>query len=207
MASLLIILGWFLVPATNPRAMAAALGILAVYGFLGYFGAARLHRRNPLIFQVGAILGLLAGAIFFVEILWEYLALPADNTRIGLVEFGSVFTLYLLSAAFAAYRTRRLRQALVTSISTAMIGSLIWLVAVLAISFLFWGSPQQTHVFRAEGNYEDFARSGMTDFNAFILEDFMGAAFFHLLLGPIVAAILGTIGGLLGKGLAQLRNK
>jgi hypothetical protein len=53
-------------------------------------------------------------------------------------------------------------------------------------------------ILRAEGDYEDFARSGLSDFNAFIMEDFMGATFFHLLLGPLVAAILGIPGGLLG---------
>ena len=52
---------------------------------------------------------------------------------------------------------------------------------------------------RAEGDYEDFARSGMSDFNAFIMEDFLGAIFFHLLLGLLVAAVLGALGGVLGK--------
>jgi hypothetical protein len=38
----------------------------------------------------------------------------------------------------------------------------------------------------------------MTDFNAFIVQDFWGAGFFHLLLSPIIASILGSIGGLFG---------
>ena len=33
-----------------------------------------------------------------------------------------------------------------------------------------------------------------------------GAGFYHLLLGPIVAAILGTLGGLLWKGITRVRK-
>jgi hypothetical protein len=61
-------------------------------------------------------------------------------------------------------------------------------------------------VLRAEGDYEDFARSGMSDFNAFIMEDFMGATFFHLLLGLVVAAVLGVLGGLLGKAVGRFQK-
>ncbi len=49
-------------------------------------------------------------------------------------------------------------------------------------------------------------RSGMSDFNAFIMEDFMDATFFHLLLGPLVAAVLGLLGGLLGKAIALFQK-
>ena len=38
----------------------------------------------------------------------------------------------------------------------------------------------------------------------FIMEDFLGAGFFHLLLGPLIAGILASAGGIVGKGLARL---
>jgi hypothetical protein len=41
-------------------------------------------------------------------------------------------------------------------------------------------------------------------FSAFIIEDFLGAGFFHLLLGPLIAVFLASAGALLGKGLARL---
>ncbi len=204
---MLVLLGWILVPTTDILSIAGPLVILTVYSVLGYFGAPKLDRLNPQILRTASLFGVLAGVIFVSEVLWEYIALPADNTRAGLIEFGSVFGLYFLSGLVVAYRTRQLRQGILTAISGAMLGSLIWLIAVLAVFYIFRGSPQQTQVFRAEGNYEDFARSGMSDFNSFIMEDFMGAGFFHLLLGPTVATILGTIGGLLGKGLAKLRRQ
>ena len=205
-ALLLVIFGWVLVPTASLLSVGAALAILAVYALLGGLCPPVLYRRNPLILQIASVFGLIAGAIFVSEILWEYLSLPADNTQLGYLEFGSVFFLYFLSGLLVAYRTRKMGQAVLTAAGSAMIGSLIWLIAALACLYIFRGSPQQVQVFRAEGSYEDFARSGMSDFNTFIMEDFMGATFYHLLLGPIVAIILGAFGGLLGKSLASLRQ-
>ena len=64
----------------------------------------------------------------------------------------------------------------------------------------------QEVVFAAEGTFADFAASGMSDFSTFVMEDLLGAGFFHLLLAPFLAAILGTIGSVLGKGMIRLRK-
>jgi len=68
---------------------------------------------------------------------------------------------------------------------------------------MFYGTARQERVFQAEGNFDDFRRSGMDDFRAFITEDFFGATFFHQILGPAVASLLGLIGAAIGKGLAK----
>jgi len=127
-------------------------------------------------------------------------------TGMGLVEFGTVFTLYFASAVATAVRSRPVKDAVLTSVASAVIASLVWVIVVLLVFYAFRGSPRQEIVFRAEGNFEDFARSGMKDFNAFMMEDFMGATFFHLLLGPLVAAVLGVMGGLLGKAIASFHK-
>jgi hypothetical protein len=49
--------------------------------------------------------------------------------------------------------------------------------------------------------------SGMSNFNTFVMEDFLGAGFFHLILGPLVAVILGTVAGLLGKTVSRLMKR
>jgi hypothetical protein len=77
---------------------------------------------------------------------------------------------------------------------------------VLLIFYIFRGSARQALVFTAAGNYADFAWSGMQDFNAFMMEDFFGGGFFHLVLIPILAAILGTLAGLGGKGLLSIKK-
>jgi hypothetical protein len=99
-----------------------------------------------------------------------------------------------------------LRNGVLAAVWSAIVGGLIWLIAALLIFYLFNGTPQQTQVFRAEGNYADFARSGLSDFNAFVLEDFIGAGFFHSLLLPVMAVIFGALGAIAGKVLTRLRK-
>ena len=171
------------------------------------WGPARLDRRHPAILRGAVTFGLLAGAVFAAEIVLEYVLLPANNSRFGMVEFGTVFGLYFVAAFVAALRSRSVPNAVLTSVASAFIASLIWVITVLTVFYVFRGSTRQGQVLRAEGDYEDFARSGMSDFNAFIMEDFMGATFFHLLLGPLVAAALGVLGGLLGKAVARFQNE
>ena len=199
----LIVLGRILIPTTNPLSLGAAGLILGIYGLVYCFG---LPRSHPEILHWAGRFGLLAGAIFVGEILLEYILLPKDNTNWGLIEFGGVFLLYFLSSVWASYHRDSIRAGVLSAILTAMGSALLWLIVILITFYVFRGTDRQTQVFRAEGNFVDFADSRMSDFNAFIMEDFLGAGFFHLLLGPVLATILGAPGGLLGKRIARLRK-
>jgi hypothetical protein len=192
----LVLLGWALVPTASLLSVAGACLILIIYGLVYYFA---LPRVSPQVIRWALLFGLLAGVVFVAEILMEYALLPKDNTSWGIAEFALIFFIYLVSAFWTAYRSRNLRAGLLTAVLTAMVSSLIWVIAVLAVFYAFRGSPSQQQVFATEGNYADFARSGMADFNTFIMEDFFGAVFFHSLLMPLVAAILGVIGAALGS--------
>ena len=205
-AMTLVIAGRFLVPAISVVSTIAPLTILLAYGAMAALCPSWLHHRHPDILRRGIIFGLLAGAVFAGEIVLEYILLPTDNSRYGRIEFGAVFLLYFASALIAALRSRSLKNAVLTSVVSAFIASLVWVITVLAVFYLFRGSPPQALVSRAEGDYDDFARSGMSNFDAFIMEDFMGATFFHLLLGLIVAAVLGALGGLVGKAIARIQK-
>jgi hypothetical protein len=202
----LVLYGWGQFPHTSTRSLAGAGVVLLLYAVLGWKGPAVLGQQPPVVTTVVISLGLLAGAILTGEMVLEYILLPADNTRFGYVEFGSVFLLYLTAGLLPAFKKLPFRCSVLSGVATAVICSLIWLIAVLACFYWFYGTERQTQVFRAEGNYDDFRRSGMADFPTFIMEDFFGAGFFHLLLGPLFAAILASAGGLIGKGLARLRK-
>lgn len=202
----LVIAGRLLVPATSLRSTIAASAILLAYGAMAALCPVRLHRRHPDILRWAMTFGLLAGAVFACEIILEYIFLPTDNSRYGMMEFGTVFVLYFVSGFVSVLRSLTIKDAVFTSVASAFIASLIWVITVLAVFYAFRGSPRQVLVLRAEGDYEDFARSGMSDFNAFIMEDFMGATFFHLSLGLLVAAVLGVFGGLLGKTIARFQK-
>ena len=61
------------------------------------------------------------------------------------------------------------------------------------------GTARQEQVLAADQVLEDFKQSGMTDLRAFVQQDYVGGVFFHLLLGLIVAGILGMMGALVAK--------
>ncbi len=202
LSMMLVVVGWIFTP-TRLLSIAGIYFILVVYGLVGITIFPRLA---PEILRLVAVFGLLAGIVFAGEILLEYALLPADNTSWGLVEFGAVFAIYFLSGLWAAYRSGSIKQGMLAAILSAMLSSVIWLIFVLLTFYLFRGTMRQELVFKAEGNFEDFARSGMKDFNTFVMEDFLGAGFFHLLLSPLFAAIFGGIGSMLGKGIVLLRK-
>ena len=124
-----------------------------------------------------------------------------------MIEFGSLFILYFLSALIVAYRSGGFRNGIAAAVVSAVLSSAVWLVFVLLTFYIFRGTFRQEQVFLAEGTYEDFAGSGMKDLNAFTLEDLFGAAFFHLLLSPVIAAILGMAAGLFGRGLVNIKRR
>lgn len=200
---ILVILGWILVPTTNFLSVACACLILVIYSLIGFFGFPRISSE---ILTLASVFGLLAGIIFASEILLEYAILPKDNTSWGAMEFGSAFALYFLSGLLVTYRFSGIKHGILAAIASAMLSSVIWLIFILFTFYVFRGTARQEFVFTAEGNFEDFTRSGMNDFNTFVMEDFLGAGFFHLLLSPLFAAILGSLGSLLGKRIIQLRK-
>ena len=200
---ILVIFSRILLPRTSFLSIASTCLMLVVYGLVGHFVFPRIHPEKR---RIILLVGLLAGIIFAGEILLEYALLPKDNTSWGFIEFGSVFALYFLSGLWVAYQYKSIKDGILTAIMTALLSSLVWLIFLLITFYLFRGTLRQELVFAAEGNFEDFARSGMNDFNTFVMEDFLGAGFFHMLLAPFFAAILGTIGSALGKGIAQLRK-
>ena len=67
------------------------------------------------------------------------------------------------------------------------------------------GTARQEQVLAADQVFEDFKQSGMTDLRAFVMQDYLGGVFFHLLLGLVVAGILGMVGALVAKLLIRQR--
>jgi hypothetical protein len=77
---------------------------------------------------------------------------------------------------------------------------------ILLTYYLFIGTPQEARSLQSDQVIVDFQRSGMSDLRAFIMQDYMGGRFFHSLLSPIIAGILGLFGGLVAKGLARMQT-
>jgi len=180
----------------------AVMAILILYAAAAFFGAPPSNREA---LALGARLGLFAGGVYVAEILAEYIWLPADNTALGLIEFGAVFLIFAVAGFAAAVRIGRLRPAVASAVWASLISALIWYLAVLAVLLLFRGSERQVLVLRAEGTFEDMRRSGMTDLDTFVMQDTLGAGFYHLLLSPILATVLGGAGAGVGLLFRRLR--
>jgi hypothetical protein len=188
------------------RGLVGDLAILALYGCVAWFGPAATERSSPLTLRLGALGGVAAGAILGGEMLLEYVVLPENNAGMGLAAYGLVLVLYLALSLWAALCTRSFQHGVLAAAWSAAIGTQIWFISVLALFYLFHGTPQQALVFQAEGDLADLLHSGMGDLDAFMMQDFMGAEFFHSLLMPLVAAGLGMLGGGAGWLLARKRS-
>lgn len=138
----------------------------------------------------------------------EYLTpLTSDQDgTLAFLAFGTLFVIFFLTGLWGAKQTGRIRQGLLAAVWSALVGSLIWLNLVLITYYAFNGTPQESHFLEIDQTLADFQHSGMTDLRAFILQDYLGGGFFHLLLSPIFALIFGSAGNLVGKVLARLRK-
>ena len=198
--ALLIVAGVFLRPA-SAAGFSGVVGVIAPVSVqLGYwllwrsaFWAKALHA--PRVWRISSLFGFAASFVFCSEILLEYVILPSSamNARLGWIEFGTAFVLFTISAFWSSLTTGSIRTSLRVVAAAAMISSQVWLTTLWVVTYAFWGTTRQESVFRAEGDYEDFARSGMHDFSSFTLQDLRGASFFHPILGPLIAMILGLV--------------
>jgi hypothetical protein len=188
----------FLAAGEGRLGVLGVLAVLAGYALAGLCAAPALARRDATPLAVAARLAPIAAGVYVLEVLAEYAVLPADNTLWGGIEFGLVFLVVAAAGAVAAWRTGRLSAAALGGVWTAMAAALVWYVAVLAVFYLFRGSARQAAVLRAEGDFDDFRRSGESSLQLFLMGDFLGAGFFHLALSPLIGAALGAVGGALG---------
>jgi hypothetical protein len=187
----LVAVGWMRHPDMSLLSVFAAATVLVIYAWGGPRAIGYVQSPSPSpSLAVGC--GLLAGLIFAAEIALEYVLTPRDNSSWGLIEFGSVFAIYAAVGGIMAARGEPLGRAVTAAILAAMISSIIWCIWLLGVFHLFEGTARQTSVLLSEGDFEDFRRSGMASFSAFMIEDLYGAVFFHLLLGPLIALLLAS---------------
>jgi len=185
---LLLAYGWSLAPQVVPAAPSAVL--------IGYLGVAYLSQAGdseggaavPLLTLAS---GCISAAILIRAVAIQYVGRTADNALMVALVAG----VWLAAGIVAAARTRRIRSAVLSSTMAAAIGSLANIAFILGSYYVLKGSSLQDRFFRTEGTYDDFARSGAHDFGVFVIGDLFGGAFFHLLFGALVGALLGLFGG------------
>ena len=208
MALLLIGYGLLITPnALGANSLIPVIAILMVYFFSSRFGTRALQISGSNALTPGILFGFIIGAIFLVQIASEYL-FPVtgqiDQTW-GYIAFGGLPLWYLLASLIGAYLTRSLRAGVLAAMFSAIISSLIWINVLYLLYFFFLHTPQELQVLAADNTLADFKRSGIHDLSTFVMQDYLGGSFFHLLLSPLVAAFIGILGAILGKGLRRLQ--
>ena len=190
------------------KGLLADIFILALYACLGIFGTPRMFKNNAAALRVAVVFGMTVSAVYLFVVVSEYLIRysPAGGKMLGIGMVAAIFSLFFLAGVRGAYLSGRFRCGVLAAIQSALLATLLWFCAVMTTYYLFLGTPQQDHVLYVE-NHDDFVHSGMTDFRAFIMQDFMGACFFHLLISPLFAAILGSVGSVIGISASFLRKR
>ncbi|HKS98827.1 MAG TPA: hypothetical protein VJT31_04785 [Rugosimonospora sp.] len=185
-------------PAAGSAGLLALLGVLVAQAacvVAARFGPLAERRVAPAALATGGTIGALVGLGYGLVLLAEYASPVVSRVDIPL-GYGIVGTLVaggLLAGGVAAYRAGGFRAGLAGALWGAMATYMVWYPLVLITYHAFDGTAAQARALRAEGSYDDFARSGMADFHAFVLQDMFGAGFFHLILNAAIALVFGSL--------------
>jgi hypothetical protein len=170
----------------------AAFAVLARRGLLDP-GRTALARGAG----VGIVLGLLAG----VNLLVEHFGSLGDAWRagFGVGMWGAMF----LGFAAAGSATYREVGSIVPAVGSSVWGSMVSTVITVGFGFslALLAMPHMQQILAPA-----FARSGMTDPQAFVIRNTLDAASTHLLIAPFVAVTFGLAGGLACALLGHVRR-
>jgi hypothetical protein len=196
--SILVIGGAALAPSTlrsvaGVGRIAADVGLLALIGVVAVVGPLRLSRFA----EIGDIC-LWSGAAFALVYDLDLGLDFAAGTSLGFSEYWLFVAVALLASAWAAYRTRRFSRGIVAAAWALVVGTAIWSIGLMTLSYAFWRSRSGYGFWLRDGAVVDFRRSGATNLWSFLLEDIQGAVFFH----PLLSSALGTICGVAGASAA-----
>jgi hypothetical protein len=114
--------------------------------------------------------------------------------------FGSslvAFTLPLIAGAYEAKRTGNIRTGGLVGLWSGLISGLITFLSLMAITYLFLGTMLQD-----SENSLQFQESGAPNLVTFVIGDSLAGAIGHLVIGLVLGAGLGILGGMIGKVLA-----
>lgn len=182
--------------------MTVCLLLLLLYAC---FGIALPLRASPKIMTAlwaGMVFGLLIGVVFIVDIIMEdFIDLGSQASTFSTLGFMFfIFLLFAGAGTYGTYKTDQFRLGLLASIWSAMLGVLIVVLVGFTLNFLFMQRMEHILV-------SDYLRSGMSSPQAFTFFNALDSASTHLLEAPILAAVFGSLGGLLMKGLNALRGR
>jgi hypothetical protein len=205
----LVLLGLVLYPsAIQSGGLLGATGAILMVCFLGtlaLFSPISIARAHPSLWRTGLLTGTIAGAWLGLDLVLNYFIYRdgPTNSKISLVVYGVYFLLMLGTAVRGALLTKRFRDGLTAGLWFVIAAQLIWFTVEFGAYYLFSRTAVGVQFIQTEMG-ADFIRSGEANFQSFVISDFYGAGFFHLLLIGLVAVLLiGSIGAGAGRLIAS----
>jgi hypothetical protein len=188
-------------PADSALSLGAGMGMSMAYGLIGWFGPSLRGFGDARVLRHGVGSGLVAGVVFALSMLAEYLIPHGElaNVRLAWTTFGLFFLILMFAGFRTTLETDRVARAPLAAVWTALIGSQVWFILLLSIYYAFLDTPQEARFLEVDQVIADFERHRASDLRTFIFEDYMGAGFFHSLLAPLLAVPLGLVGGSIAR--------
>ena len=211
---LLIFLGLMLYPNVVGQGgllgAGAASAMVTTYGWVALFSPLRPERLDPRMWKKGAMLGVASGLWLGLDLLSNYFIYRDGtiNSKISLIVYGVYFLLLVGVAASETHASGQFKSGMVAALWYNLPAQLIWLFSEFACYYLFSRTPTGTRFIETE-MHADFERhGGGGDFQTYVIGDFFGAGFFHLLLIGLVGVLLfASLGAVIGKVIAALRRR
>lgn len=180
----------------------ACLVLLVLYGGLGIGLVLQGSQAVLIALWGGMIFGLLIGVVFAVDLAVEdFIDLGSQAGAFSTLGFMLlIFCLFAGAGAYGTAKTDQIRFGLLASIWSAMLGVLIVVLLGFAVNFFFM--QRLEHLLAS-----DYVHSGMQSPEAFTFFNALDSASTHLLEAPLLAAVFGSLGSLVMKGLHSLRGR
>jgi hypothetical protein len=181
--------------------VAADLGLLAAIACASVIGPFALGRLAD-VADVCLWTGALFAFAYDGSLLLDFLGRPLSIDPLELFLAAG-----LIASGWAANRTRRLSRGVAAGAWALLVGTAIWSVGLMAISYGFWNTRAAYGFWLRDGAVSEFRRSGGRDLGLFLIQDIEGAVFFHPLLSLALGAVCGAIGAAVVLAPGRLRAR
>jgi hypothetical protein len=166
--------------------------VLIIFALLVFWAARSNGPVHQSVLLTGATLGLITGALQIVHMTLEnFVDLGRAN---GITTLAFMFSAFLLWG-IAGYRVARSTASVGSGLLAGSWSAIVCMLIVVTFGFvlMYWSVPSPEYV----ATWSEFKSSGWTDARAFAIANTLDSGFSHLLIGPIVGAVVGGLAGVI----------
>jgi hypothetical protein len=186
----------------EPSARTILLGpVLSLVVYAGVIAVVVVNRGADWDVELrnAAVFGSIAGLCEVTNIAFENgIPLAARGPALQIATMLLIFALWGVAGARTAQALKRFRPGVIAAVMSAGICMVIAVTVGFALE-LFVAPPQPDYV----ATWAEFKRSGWTDAHAFSIANTLDSGFTHLLMGPAIAAVVGSAGSWIALRLAK----